>query len=175
MPASFHWYRWNQLTPDLVYAFLKLRSDIFVVEQNCVFPDMDGVDPRCEHLCGCDGEGQLLAYLRLLPPGVSRVPHQVEGQMPAAAQKGPALGRVVIARSARGSGLGRELMLQGLRRCDEHYAGLPVLVSAQQHLEAFYASLGFVTRGAAYLEDGIPHVDMLRPAILAGDPASIGT
>ena len=143
------WYGWTELTPDVLYRFLRLRSAIFVVEQNCVFPDMDGRDPQCEHLCGWSGS-ELTAYLRLVPPGVRA--------------REVALGRVVVAPSARGTGLGRAVMLEGLKRCAERYPGQPVAVSAQQHLEAFYNSLGFATVGKPYLEDGIWHVDMRREA-----------
>lgn len=142
------WFAWRDFTPDTLYAVLRLRSAIFVVEQDCVFPDMDGRDPDCEHLCGWGGDGALVAYLRLVPPGV-RTPEV-------------ALGRVVVAAAARGKGLGRAVMLEGLRRCAERHAGQPVKVSAQAHLEAFYASLGFRTVGAPYDEDGILHVDMIR-------------
>lgn len=142
------WYRWDEMTPDVVYAAMRLRSAAFVVEQNCVFPDMDGRDPSCAHLCGWDGAGALLAYLRLVPPGV-RTPDV-------------SLGRVVVAATARGQGLGRAVMQEGLRGCAARYPGLPVRVSAQQHLERFYRSLGFRTVGAPYDEDGILHVDMLR-------------
>lgn len=141
------WHEWTTLTPDVLYAFLRLRSAIFVVEQDCVFPDMDGRDPQCEHLCGWDGDA-LVAYLRLVPSGV-RTPEV-------------ALGRVVVAPQARGTGLGRTVMIEGLARCAARYPGQPVKVSAQQHLEVFYGSLGFATVGAAYLEDGIWHVDMVR-------------
>ncbi len=143
------WHRWEQLTPDVLYAFLRLRSAIFVVEQDCVFGEMDGRDPQCEHLCGWSGT-ELTAYLRLVPPGV-RTPEV-------------ALGRVVVAQAARGTGLGRAIMLEGLARCAQRYPGQPVKVSAQQHLEEFYRTLGFATVGAPYDEDGIMHVDMIRNA-----------
>jgi len=149
VPISLRWswHGWAELTPDVLYAILRLRSAIFVVEQDCVFPDMDGRDPHCDHLCGWR-DGELTAYLRLVPPGV-RTPEV-------------ALGRVVVAQPARGSGLGRAVMLEGLKRCAERYPRQPVKVSAQQHLEAFYQSLGFATAGQAYLEDGIWHVDMVK-------------
>ena len=143
------WHAWRELSADLVYEIMRLRSAIFVVEQNCVFPDMDGRDPACEHLCGRDAAGALVAYLRLVPPGV-RTPEV-------------SLGRVVVTQSARGRGFGRAVMQEGLRHCASRYPGKPVKVSAQRHLEAFYQSLGFATVGAPYLEDGIWHVDMVRP------------
>lgn len=158
---TWRWYAWPQLDPDTLYAFLKLRSDIFVVEQHCVFPEMDGLDPQCLHLCGRDTAGVLQAYLRLVPPGLDRPAHQVEGQRPSL-PPGPALGRLVVAATARRSGLARAAIEEGLHLCAFRHGGLPVLLSAQQHLEAFYASLGFERRGAPYREDGIWHVDMLR-------------
>lgn len=144
----WNWYRWADLKPDTLYGFLKLRSDIFVVEQNCVFSDMDGADAHCEHLCGTDGAGQLLSYLRLVPPGLK--------------SPQPALGRLVVDISMRNTGAGRATLLEGLRHCGERYPSQDIFLSAQQHLENFYASLGFVRSGAAYLEDGIWHVNMLR-------------
>lgn len=144
------WHHWAALTPDTLHDFLRLRSDIFVVEQNCVFSDMDGVDPLCEHLCARNSENLLLAYLRLVPPNVK------------AAQ--PSIGRLVVASSARGTGLGRAAMLEGIRHCSERYPGLGIFLSGQYHLEGFYSSLGFVTFTEPYLEDGIQHVNMLRKA-----------
>ena len=144
------WHIWSSLAPDTLYAFLRLRSDIFVVEQNCVFPDMDGVDPQCEHLCGHDAQGQLLAYLRLVPPGI-KAPQ-------------PALGRLVVSQHARGRGLSRLAIHEGLQRCATQYPAQAVFLSGQQHLAPLYASLGFVTISAPYLDDGIWHVNMLRPA-----------
>jgi ElaA protein len=146
---AFRWYRWSELTPDVLYELLRLRSAVFVVEQDCVFLDMDGRDPACEHLCARDAAGTLLACLRLVPPGV-RTPKV-------------SLGRVVVAPSARGRGLGRAVMQEGLRRCAQRHPGAPVKVSAQRHLEPFYASLGFAPVGEPYDEDGIPHLDMVRP------------
>jgi ElaA protein len=148
MKLRWDWQSWQTLTPDALYALLRLRSAIFVVEQDCVFPDMDGRDPACEHLCGWNAAGDLVAYLRLVPPGV-RTPEV-------------SLGRVVVAQPARGLGLGREIMREGLKHCATRYPGKPVKVSAQQHLETFYGSLGFARVGEMYMEDGIPHVDMVR-------------
>jgi ElaA protein len=148
LPLRWAWYRWSEMTPDVLYAALRLRSAIFVVEQNCVFPDMDGRDPACEHLCGWNDDGELLAYLRLVPPGVRT--------------REVSLGRVVVAGTARGRGLGRAVMLEGLKGCGARFPGAPVKVSAQHHLEKFYNGLGFRTVSAPYDEDGILHVDMIR-------------
>lgn len=148
MKLDWQWHSWQSLTPDALYALLRLRSAIFVVEQDCVFPDMDGRDPACEHLCGWNGARELTAYLRLVPPGV-RTPEV-------------SLGRVVVAQAARGLGFGRAVMLEGVKHCATQYPGRPLKVSAQQHLEKFYGSLGFTRVGEMYMEDGIAHVDMLR-------------
>jgi ElaA protein len=142
---QFAWHRWDQLTPDVLYAFLKLRSDIFVVEQNCAFAEMDGLDAQGEHLC-VTVDGKLHAYLRLLPPG-AKGPH-------------PVLGRLVVDAGARHLKLGRAAMTEGLARCAQRFAGQIVKLSAQRHLQGFYASLGFAPVGESYLEDGIPHIDM---------------
>lgn len=145
--ATWRWYRWGELSTDLLYQLLRLRSEVFVVEQACLFPDMDGLDPQCEHLCGTDMDGTVVAYARLLPPGLKH---------PEAA-----LGRVVTAAAVRGSGAGRELMQQALAGCGARYPGHAVRIGAQQRLERFYGELGFVTVSRPYLEDGIWHIDML--------------
>lgn len=123
-------WRWNEWSNDLLYAAMRLRSEIFVVEQNCVFPDMDGLDPACTHLCGTNAGGELLAYARLLAPGV---------KYPEAS-----IGRVITAASARGLQLGRALMLEALRLTRERHLGVAIRIGAQQRLDRFYASLGFV-------------------------------
>lgn len=149
MPGlTWRWYRWPELSPDTLYQLLKLRSDIFVVEQNCVFSDMDGLDPQCDHLCGLDSAGQVRAGLRLVPPGVRKP--QVS------------LGRLVVDRSLRSSGMGAQAMRAGLSVCAQRYPGQPVFISAQQHLERFYESLGFHRCSEPYLEDGIWHIDMMH-------------
>ncbi len=139
------WHRWNELSPDVLHAFLKLRSDIFVVEQNCVFSDMDGRDPQCEHLCGFEGE-TLVAYLRLVPPGLK--------------SDTPALGRLVVEKNYRRHGFSRQAIELGLARCAERFPRQSVRAQAQAHLAPFYQSLGFTRVSEEYMEDGIPHVDM---------------
>lgn len=145
--VAWRWLAWPAFDADTLHALLKLRQDIFIVEQHCPYADIDGLDPHCLHLCGFDAQGTLIAALRLLPPGL----------------KSPqtALGRVVIAQHRRGEGLGRVLMQEGLRACAERFPLSDVFVSAQDHLRAFYASLGFAPVSAVYLEDGIAHVDMI--------------
>jgi ElaA protein len=144
--ASWRWHRWDDLDPDTLHAFLKLRSDVFVVEQNCVFSDMDGLDPQCEHLCGFDESGGLAAYLRLLPPGLK--------------SPEPSIGRLVVAQHARKHGLGRAAMQEGMAHCRARYPGQPIFLSAQEYLQHFYGELGFETISDPYLDDGILHVNM---------------
>ena len=145
-PIRWHWYAWNEWSNDLLYAALRLRSAIFVVEQNCVFLDMDGLDAQCRHLCGFDADGELLAYARLVPPGLK--------------YPGVSIGRVVVSAGARGSGLGHELMRQAKAGCAEHYPDSEVFIGAQQHLESYYTRHGFRPYGEPYLEDGILHIDL---------------
>ncbi len=148
--TRFRWYAWKDLDPDTLYALLKLRSDIFVVEQDCVFSDMDGLDPKCEHLCGFNEAGGLVVYLRMLPPGL-KWPE-------------PALGRLVVHPKARHSGIARVALCEGIEHCSERFAGQPIFLSGQQYLEHFYVQFGFVTVSEPYLDDGIMHVNMRRAA-----------
>jgi ElaA protein len=157
MSVGLRWFDWNQFDPDLLYGLLRLRSAVFVVEQACVFHEMDGLDPRCSHLLATRVDVEVVGCLRLVPPGLKRP------DSPASAADGPALGRLVTAGSVRGTGLGRRLMLEGIAQCERLYAGQPIQLSAQRHLQDFYASLGFDPVREPYDEDGIPHVDMRRP------------
>ena len=156
MSVALRWVAWREFDPDLLYSVMRLRSAAFVVEQACVFLDMDGLDPSCEHLLATDPAGQVVGCLRLVPAGLRR-PHT-----PAPAADCPALGRLVTARDHRATGLGRQLMIEGIARCERDHPGTAIQLSAQQHLQRFYESLGFVVMRAPYDEDGIPHVDMRR-------------
>lgn len=147
MNLDWRWYAWRELDPDTLYALLQLRSAAFVIEQNCLYADMDGRDAQAEHLCVRDRSGALLAYLRLLPPDEK------------SAQ--PALGRLVVAREARGEGLARAIAREGVRACQTRYPESDIRISGQQHLEGFYSSIGFEVVSAPYVDDGIWHVDML--------------
>ena len=152
------WARFDALAAADVYDFLALRSEVFVVEQGCPFLDADGLDSCAWHLLGRARElasaaelaPQLLAYLRLLDPGVK--------------YREPSIGRVITRASQRGTGLGRALMREGLARAASVWRGRAIRISAQQRLEAFYSSLGFASVGAPYVEDGIDHIEMLRAA-----------
>ena len=141
------------LTPTELYALLQLRSLVFVVEQTCVFLDLDGSDDRAWHLLGwthdAGGRPLLAAYARLFVPGV---------KYPEAS-----IGRVVSHPDVRRFGMGRALMHEALRRIEALAPAAPVRLGAQRYLERFYASFGFRVDGPEYDEDGIAHIEMLRP------------
>lgn len=137
----------ESLTPAELYAILRLRSEVFVVEQNCVFLDMDNKDQFCYHLMGWD-EDRLVASTRLIAPG------KVYPQM--------SIGRVVTSPAYRNTGAGRKLMIQSIERCYELFGKGPIKIGAQFYLKKFYASLGFVQTGNIYLEDDIEHIEMIK-------------
>ncbi|MCB9686115.1 MAG: GNAT family N-acetyltransferase [Alphaproteobacteria bacterium] len=143
---SFRALRWDELTTDELYAILVARQQVFVVEQACAYLDADGADPVAVHLLATDELG-LWGYLRLFAPDASGCAR---------------IGRVLTVARARGSGRGRPLMEAGREEVERRYGVVPVRLSAQAHLEPFYASLGYAVDGPGYLEDGIPHVPMIR-------------
>lgn len=134
------------LTPDELYAILRLRSEVFVVEQNCVFLDMDNKDQRCHHLMGWRG-GSLLGYSRVIGAGISYVESSI--------------GRIVSSPAVRGEGVGRELLNKSIDTLYMLHGKQPVRIGAQLYLKSFYESFGFVQKGEIYLEDGIEHIEML--------------
>jgi ElaA protein len=142
--------RFGDLTPLEVHDLLQARSAVFVVEQNCVFLDVDGVDPECWHLLGRNGRGPLLAYCRLVPPGLKYAE--------------PSIGRVITTRAGRGTGAGRELMREAVARAEALWPGTAIRIGAQRYLDRFYGDYGFVQVSEPYDEDGIMHIEMLRGA-----------
>ena len=144
---SWTWLRFADLGVDNLYDALALRCRVFIVEQ-VAFQDPDGVDQRCWHLLGRDEAGCLQAYLRVVDPVVKYVEASI--------------GRVVTPPEARGTGLGRRLFGEGVQRCLSVWPGSGIRISAQTHLQGLYASFGFVSVGAEYMEDDIPHTEMLR-------------
>ena len=141
-----------ELDADLLYRIVRRREEVFVVEQECAYLDADGHDRDAWHVIGFDDGGDLVAYARILPPGATQADH-------------PSIGRVLTVPSVRGHGVGRALMEWTLAQVDRLFAGATVKISAQTHLEDFYVSLGFRTVGDGYLEDGIPHVAMVREPV----------
>lgn len=139
----------HQLSLTELYALMALRQEVFVVEQKCPYLDADGKDLQAHHLMGYDEQGRLLAYSRLLPRGVSYPGY-------------PSFGRVVTAPSIRGGGQGRPLMEKTLEWMERLYGRGTIKISAQSYLIPFYESLGFRIVGEEYLEDGIPHIGMVK-------------
>lgn len=132
-----------------LYEVLRLRSEVFVVEQQCLFHDMDGADQQAMHLLGVQN-GQLQAYARCFEAGV---------KFPEAS-----FGRVLTRRSARGTGLGHALIDQAISAISQVWGPQPIRIGAQLQLAGFYGKHGFEDIGKTYMEDGIPHLEMLRPA-----------
>lgn len=154
-PADVRWrcLPFAALSVETLYELLRLRSRVFVVEQACLFLDMDGLDAACLHLLGetvnAAGEPCLVAATRLVPSGL--------------AFEEASIGRVVTAPEARGGGLGHALMTESLRQLEAHWGARPIRIGAQAHLEAFYNRHGFVSDNKPYIEDGIAHIEMIRP------------
>jgi ElaA protein len=137
----------DNLSPAELYAILRLRNEVFVVEQNCPYQDADNKDPKCHHLMLLQND-ELMAYARLVPPGLSYA------QM--------SIGRVVSSPKARGTGAGRILMNTAIEQCLQIFGEGSIKIGAQAYLIKFYGSLGFNPIGEIYDEDGIPHIHMLR-------------
>ena len=144
----------NELSLDELYELLKLRIDVFVVEQTCYYPDLDSNNDQLDrnketlHLLGYQND-TLVAYLRILAQGQS-----YENYI--------SIGRVAIAEQARGSGLGHELMTEALNLCQQFFVGQNIKISAQEHLINYYQQHGFEQMSQMYLEDNIPHVAMIK-------------
>lgn len=140
--------RFNELDLKELYDILALRTAIFVVEQDCPYQECDGKDFDSIHVIGRDDQGKLVAYLRILDPGISYEERSI--------------GRVVVDQEARGKAYGKALLKEALDYMTETYGTCPIRISAQAYLIAFYQSFGFEIVSEEYLEDGIPHVEMLK-------------
>lgn len=146
MNLRWTWARFDDLGVHALHDTLALRCKVFILEQG-PYQDPDGADKKSWHLLGYDEAGALQASLRVASPGVN--------------YPEPSIGRVVTAQEARGNGTGRALMQEGIARCQQVFPGQGIRISAQAHLQRFYGSLGFVVVSDEYLEDDIPHVEML--------------
>lgn len=139
--------KFDELTPGELYAILRLRSEVFVVEQNCVFQDMDNKDQLCYHFMAWQNK-MLAGYTRLVPPGV--------------AYALPSIGRVVISPASRSTGMGKLVMEKSMEELFRLFGKTPVRIGAQLYLKGFYESFGFLQTGDIYDEDGIDHIEMTR-------------
>jgi ElaA protein len=142
--VATQWQSFDQLTPNGLYELLRFRQEIFVVEQRCPYPELDGLDQMAWHLL-LRVDGGLAGCARVIPSPVR-------------------IGRVAVAAELRRHGLGRKLMEEALLFCRAQYPGLPVVLTAQAYLVSFYRSFGFETTGEPFDDFGLTHVDMeLRP------------
>ncbi|MFM9917681.1 MAG: GNAT family N-acetyltransferase [Rhizobacter sp.] len=148
--ARWCWRRFDKLSVHALQHIHTARQQVFVVEQQCPYVDADGCDEHAFHLAAWMPEQpEPVAYARVVDPGFR--------------YSEPSIGRVLTAASVRGRGLGRELLQRAVVQTIDSFPGQGIRISAQKHLEAFYRSFGFRGVGKCYLEDGIPHIEMLRP------------
>lgn len=139
--------KFDELTVPELYQIIKARVDIFVVEQDCPYPDLDGYDQKALHLW-VEEEGVVLAYCRIFPKGIK--------------YNETSLGRVLTTEQGRGKGLGKNLISYAVQIIENRLKTSEIRISAQDYLLKFYESFGFVDTGKKYLEDNIPHTEMLR-------------
>ena len=146
--TQWRFARFDELTAREVHDILQVRAAVFVVEQTCAFQDVDGADPQCWHLFTRSGEGRIVAYCRLVPPGI-KYPE-------------PSIGRVVTDRAARRTGAGRALMAEAIARAGKLWPDKALRIGAQMYLREFYSGFGFAQSSDPYDEDGILHIEMIR-------------
>ena len=144
----WHWRTFQELTLEELYAVLKLRQDVFILEQKCLYQDIDQQDQQALHLLGLEN-GRIIVYLRVFPKGTLYA-------------DAISFGGLLIAQSERNKGLAREAMKQMMTHLKNCNNNTPMIISAQTYLQQFYQSFGFYEIGAPYDEDGIPHIKMLK-------------
>lgn len=137
--------KFNELTLEELYEILKLRSEVFVVEQNCIYNDIDGKDLTSSHIM-IKENGKIKAYLRALQPGVS--------------YEDASLGRVLVSPDARGKGYAKAIVIKGVEYILNNFNTTKITIGAQEYLKNFYSEIGFKPISEVYDEDGIPHLDM---------------
>lgn len=140
----------QELTPTELYDMLRLRSEVFVVEQNCVFPDMDDKDQLCHHILFYNEDRVLVATARLVPAGIA-YPDRMS------------IGRIVTSRLVRGTGVGKQLVEMSIAACYRLFGTAPIRIGAQLYAKKFYEQFGFVQSSEVYDEDGIDHIKMEKP------------
>lgn len=137
----------DDLTIHQLYAILQLRMEVFVVEQTCYYQDCDGRDQASLHHWFENSDSEIIAYVRICKPGVSYAE--------------PSIGRVIVAEKYRRKSLGKQIMESSIEIAKKHFSVGSIRISAQKYLVDFYTNLGFIPTGKEYLEDGIPHLEML--------------
>jgi ElaA protein len=151
MPYTVDVRRMEEFSAHALFMLMKMRVDVFVVEQKCPYPELDNKDVDALHLRLLNGD-ELIASARILSPVHSTDPVKI--------------GRVVVSPAHRGKRLGDALMREAIAVCEQQFSASPIALSAQSHLQFFYQSFGFTPTSAEYLEDGIPHIDMVRPVLI---------
>ena len=146
MQLNWIFKKFDELTATELYHIMQLRNEVFVVEQNCVYQDADNKDQKSFHLCGWHDE-KLIAYTRIIPQKIS--------------YNEASIGRVVTSPAYRKTGLGKQLMIESINSCFRQFNCTAIKIGAQVYLTNFYGSFGFIVCSSQYLEDGIPHIEML--------------
>jgi len=144
---TWHLQSFQELSNEELYAIVRVRQEVFIIEQNCNYLDADGKDIHSKHLT-LKIENLIAAYARIVPPGISYTEVSI--------------GRVLTAKNFRGKKYGIELMHKAITYAEQLYGKSPIRIGAQLYLKSFYESYGFVQQGEYYLEDNIPHIYMLR-------------
>lgn len=147
MEIQFKISSFKELSAEELYQILQLRSEVFVVEQNCVYQDIDGKDRKAIHVIG-EYDGKIVAYTRIFKPGDYF--------------ENASIGRVVVDANYRDRKWGHDLIRESISALQLHFGEIPITISAQLYLQKFYEAHGFIVVGETYLEDGIPHIEMLR-------------
>ncbi|MBE8715394.1 GNAT family N-acetyltransferase [Sphingobacterium hungaricum] len=147
MDYSWAIKEFQELSATELYKILQLRIDVFMLEQDCLYPECDNKDFKSAHIFAQSGE-QIIAYARLVHPGIS--------------YSESSIGRVVVHKDFRKFGLGKELMVRSIEQVLKTYPNRGIRISAQAHLQKFYEELGFLKVSDEYLEDNIPHIEMLH-------------
>ena len=150
MTLNWHTKTFDTLSNAELYSMLRLRSEVFVFEQDCVYLDLDNYDQGAHHVIAANEEQEVVCCARILAPGVK--------------YDGASIGRIVTSPSLRGSGQGKALVKFAINSCITLFPDREITISAQKHLDAFYSAFGFATTSSPYQEDGIPHVQMTRAA-----------
>lgn len=139
--------KFKKLTSFEVYQLLKLRQDVFIIEQNCIYPDIDDSDERALHLMFFEGK-KLIAYSRIFKPGIKF-------------NSSSSIGRIVVSSNSRGSTIGKLLIDKSIEYCKGLFPNTPITIEAQSALESYYKQFGFKTESSPYLVDGIAHIKMV--------------
>lgn len=147
---TWHCSFFDELSATQLYNILRLRTEVFILEQNCLYQDVDGKDAKAFHLFATGDNGEVMAYARILPHGIS--------------YEDVSIGRVVTSPKVRGTGAGRELMKRVMEFIKKEFNDPSIRISAQSYLIKFYSGFGFSTVGEEYLEDDIPHTQMVFPS-----------